>query len=179
LASREGCNGTIGGDCARTNIRPYRRRARAILCRVDKHTYAMVIPRDGERFHMVRQFAIRGACGVVGSSAGAPTQGRSTRYHRTGRPAVERGRETGCAQGDNGLPRDTDVARDEHSQRGWVFLADGNPEGEHDRENEEQDMHSEWFSRDDSWWTGDQGSDITRRTVHWPECGNKLLLAES
>jgi hypothetical protein len=33
------------------------------------------------------------------------------------------------------------------SQRGRVFLATGITEGEHDREHEEQDMHSEWFSR--------------------------------
>ena len=33
------------------------------------------------------------------------------------------------------------------SQRGQVFLATGITEGEHDREHEEQDMHSEWFSR--------------------------------
>lgn len=33
------------------------------------------------------------------------------------------------------------------SQRGWVFLATGLTEGEHEREHEEQDMHSAWFSR--------------------------------
>jgi ADP-ribose pyrophosphatase len=35
------------------------------------------------------------------------------------------------------------------SQRGWVFLATGIIEGEADREHEEQDMRSEWFSRED------------------------------
>ena len=35
------------------------------------------------------------------------------------------------------------------SQRGWVFLATGITEGEPDREHEEQDMHSAWFSRAD------------------------------
>jgi hypothetical protein len=34
------------------------------------------------------------------------------------------------------------------SQRGWVFLATGITEGEHEREHEEQDMHSEWFTRE-------------------------------
>jgi hypothetical protein len=33
------------------------------------------------------------------------------------------------------------------SQRGRVFLATGLTEGEHDREHEEQDMRSEWFTR--------------------------------
>ena len=40
-----------------------------------------------------------------------------------------------------------DVAPGMSSQRGWVFLATGITEGEHDREHEEQDMHSESFSR--------------------------------
>jgi hypothetical protein len=36
------------------------------------------------------------------------------------------------------------------SQRGWVFLATGIVEGgEADREHEEQDMRSAWFSRDE------------------------------
>ena len=40
-----------------------------------------------------------------------------------------------------------DVAPGMSSQRGRVFLATGLTEGDHDREHEEQDMHSEWFSR--------------------------------
>lgn len=40
-----------------------------------------------------------------------------------------------------------DVAAGMSSQRGWVFLATGLTEGEHEREPEEQDMHSGWFSR--------------------------------
>jgi 8-oxo-dGTP pyrophosphatase MutT (NUDIX family) len=39
-----------------------------------------------------------------------------------------------------------DVAPGMSSQRGWVFVATGLTEGEHDREHEEQDMHSEWFT---------------------------------
>jgi 8-oxo-dGDP phosphatase len=35
------------------------------------------------------------------------------------------------------------------SQRGWVFLATGISEGEPDREHEEQDMRTAWFSRAD------------------------------
>ena len=45
-----------------------------------------------------------------------------------------------------------DVAPGMSSQRGWVFLATGITEGEHEREHEEQDMHSEWFSR--AQWNG-------------------------
>lgn len=32
------------------------------------------------------------------------------------------------------------------SQRGWAYLATDITEGEHEREHEEQDMHSEWFT---------------------------------
>jgi hypothetical protein len=39
-----------------------------------------------------------------------------------------------------------DVAPGMSSQRGWVFLATGITEGEHEREPEEQDMHSAWFT---------------------------------
>ena len=40
-----------------------------------------------------------------------------------------------------------DVAPGMSSQRGWVFLATDITEGDHEREHEEQDMHSEWFTR--------------------------------
>ena len=40
-----------------------------------------------------------------------------------------------------------DVAAGMSSQRGRVFLATDITEGEHDREHEEQDMRSAWFSR--------------------------------
>ena len=42
-----------------------------------------------------------------------------------------------------------DVAPGMTSQRGWVFLATGIAEGEADREHEEQDMRSAWFSREE------------------------------
>ena len=40
-----------------------------------------------------------------------------------------------------------DVAPGMSSQRGRVFLATGITEGPHDREHEEQDMRSAWFTR--------------------------------
>ena len=39
-----------------------------------------------------------------------------------------------------------DVAPGMSSQRGWVWLATGLVEGEHEREHEEQDMRSAWFT---------------------------------
>ncbi|PRC43751.1 ADP-ribose pyrophosphatase, partial [Mycobacterium sp. ITM-2017-0098] len=40
-----------------------------------------------------------------------------------------------------------DVAPGMSSQRGRIFLATGVTEGPHDREHEEQDMRSAWFTR--------------------------------
>ncbi len=40
-----------------------------------------------------------------------------------------------------------DVAPGMSSQRGWVFVASDITEGDPDREHEEQDMDSQWFSR--------------------------------
>jgi 8-oxo-dGTP pyrophosphatase MutT (NUDIX family) len=40
-----------------------------------------------------------------------------------------------------------DVAPGMSSQRGWVFLATELTEGPHEREHEEQDMRSAWFTR--------------------------------
>lgn len=42
-----------------------------------------------------------------------------------------------------------DVAPGMSSQRGWVFLATGISEGDSEHEHEEQDMRSDWFSRDE------------------------------
>jgi hypothetical protein len=50
-----------------------------------------------------------------------------------------------------------DVAPGMSSQRGRVFLATGITEGEHEREHEEQDMHSEWFTRAELEWMIRQG----------------------
>ena len=55
--------------------------------------------------------------------------------------------ETGLRAASMELLGTLDVAPGMSSQRGRVFLATGITEGEHDREHEEQDMHSDWFSR--------------------------------
>ena len=61
-------------------------------------------------------------------------------------PPANCARRRGCALVHGGAGQ-LDVAPGMSSQRGWVFLATGITEGEHDREHEEQDMHSAWFSR--------------------------------
>ena len=112
---------------------------------VDKPTYALVIPRDGDRFHLVEQFRY-----PLGLRRWEFPQGTAPdREHLE--PAALAAREL---REETGLRADAltslgqlDVAAGMSSQRGWVFLATGITEGEHEREHEEQDMHSEWFTR--------------------------------
>ncbi len=98
---------------------------------IDKPTYALVIPRDGDRFHLVEQFRY-------------PLGMRRWEFPQGTAPDQE----------------DLEPIALMSSQRGRVFLATGITEGEHDREHEEQDMHSEWFTRAELEWMIREG-DIT------------------
>ncbi len=112
---------------------------------IDKPSYALVIPRDGDRFHLVEQF--RYPLGMrrwefpQGTLPGQEDSDPIELAHR------ELREETGLRAGSMRLLGTLDVAPGMSSQRGRVFLATDITEGEHDREHEEQDMHSEWFSR--------------------------------
>ena len=112
---------------------------------IDKPTYALVIPRDGERFHLVEQF--RYPLGVRRwefPQGTAPGQDDLDPIELADRELRE---ETGLRADSMELLGMLDVAPGMSSQRGRVFLATGITEGEHDREHEEQDMHSAWFPR--------------------------------
>ena len=116
---------------------------------IDKPTYALVIPRDDDRFHLVEQFRyplgmrrwrIPARAGLGGSRPGRAGQPRSAG-------------ETGLRATSMELLGILDVAPGmQASQRGRVFLATGLTEGEHDREHEEQDMRSRGSSRAMSWY---------------------------
>ncbi|CAA0122725.1 ADP-ribose pyrophosphatase [Mycolicibacterium vanbaalenii] len=116
---------------------------------VDKPTYALVIPRDsdlgGDRFHLVEQFRY-----PLGLRRWEFPQGTAPdRLDLDGAElaARELREETGlraASMTELGL---LDVAPGMSSQRGRVFLATGITEGSHDREHEEQDMRSAWFTR--------------------------------
>jgi 8-oxo-dGTP pyrophosphatase MutT (NUDIX family) len=112
---------------------------------IDKPTYALVIPRDGDRFRLVEQFRYPlGLRRWEFPQGTAPAQQDPDPIELAARELRE---ETGLRADSIELLGTLDVAPGMSSQRGNVFLATGITEGEHDREHEEQDMHSEWFSR--------------------------------
>jgi 8-oxo-dGTP pyrophosphatase MutT (NUDIX family) len=113
---------------------------------IDKPTYALVIAQDGDRFHLVEQFRY-------------PLDARRWEFPQGTAPDREHLDPAELAvrelREETGLRASTmtalgllDVAPGMSSQRGSVFLATGIAEGDHEREHEEQDMHSAWFSRE-------------------------------
>ena len=114
---------------------------------VDKPTYALVIARDGDRFRLVEQFRY-----PLGLRRWEFPQGTAPGLAGEPEPAELAARElreeTGLRAESMAVLGQLDVAPGMSSQRGWVFLATGITEGDHEREHEEQDMHSEWFTRD-------------------------------
>ncbi|MEV0674123.1 NUDIX hydrolase [Mycobacterium sp. NPDC050441] len=114
---------------------------------VDKPTYALVIPYDADRdrFHLVEQF--RYPLGLRRWEFPQGTAPEQEHLDPTALAHRELREETGLRAASMQRLGQLDVAAGMSSQRGWVFLATGLTEGEHEREHEEQDMHSAWFSR--------------------------------
>ena len=112
---------------------------------VDKPTYALVIARDDDRFHLVEQY--RYPLGLRRWEFPQGTAPNLEQLEPAELAARELREETGLRADAMTLLGQLDVAPGMSSQRGWVFLATGISEGDHEREHEEQDMHSEWFSR--------------------------------
>ncbi|GAC1404882.1 MAG: NUDIX hydrolase [Mycobacterium sp.] len=112
---------------------------------IDKPTYALVIPQDGDRFHLVEQF--RYPLGLRRWEFPQGTAPDQEHLDPTELAKRELREETGLRAALMERLGTLDVAPGMSSQRGWVFLATGISEGEHDREHEEQDMHSAWFTR--------------------------------
>jgi len=114
---------------------------------VDKPDYALVIPLDGERLHLVEQYRY-------------PVRTRRWEFPQGTAPdraeldpaalaARELREETGLRAGRMVPLGVLDVAPGQLSQRGRVYLATALTEGEPDREREEQDMRAAWFDRAD------------------------------
>lgn len=112
---------------------------------VDKPDYALVIPLDGERLHLVEQY--RYPLGLRRWEFPQGTAPDRAELDAGELAARELREETGLRAGrltDLGL---LDVAPGMSSQRGRVFLATELTDGPHQREHEEQDMRTAWFSR--------------------------------
>jgi 8-oxo-dGDP phosphatase len=105
------------------------------------------MPYDGRRFRLVEQFRYPvGARRWEFPQGTAPDLADSDPSELAARELRE---ETGLRATSFEALGQLDLAAGMTSQRGWVFLAIGISEGESDREHEEQDMHSAWFSRED------------------------------
>ena len=114
---------------------------------VEKGTYALVLPYDGQRFRLVEQFRYPlGERRWEFPQGTAPDRAEPEPAELAARELRE---ETGLRATSFELLGQLDTAAGMTSQRGWVFLATGIVEGETDREHEEQDMRSEWFARGD------------------------------
>ncbi|MDY6996321.1 MAG: NUDIX hydrolase [Actinomycetota bacterium] len=112
---------------------------------VDKPTYALVIAQDGDRFHLVEQF--RYPLGLRRWEFPQGTAPGRADLEATELATRELREETGLRAASMTEIGVLDVAPGMSSQRGRVFLATGISEGPHEREHEEQDMRSAWFTR--------------------------------
>ncbi len=113
---------------------------------VDKPAYALVIPYDHDRFRLVEQY--RYPLGLRRWEFPQGTAPNQAQMEPEALAARELREETGLRAGSFVRLGQLDVAPGMSSQRGWVFLATDIIEGDPDREHEEQDMRSEWFSRE-------------------------------
>ncbi|WP_093413613.1 NUDIX domain-containing protein [Saccharopolyspora flava] len=114
---------------------------------IDKPDYALVIPLDGDRVHLVEQF--RYPLGMRRWEFPQGTAPNRADVEAGELAARELREETGLRAATMHELGPLDVAPGMSSQRGRVFLATGLTEGAHEREHEEQDMRTAWFSRTD------------------------------
>jgi 8-oxo-dGTP pyrophosphatase MutT (NUDIX family) len=121
--------------------------SRGIYGVIDKPTYALIVAQDGNRFRLVEQFRY-----PIGLRRWEFPQGTAPEGLDGDEPAPEQlaarelREETGL-RAESMVPLgQLDVAPGMSSQRGWVFHATGITEGAHEREAEEQDMRSAWFT---------------------------------
>ena len=111
---------------------------------IDKPTYALVVPRDGDRLHLVEQFRY-----PVGGRRWEFPQGTApdrADVDPTELAARELAEETGLRAGRMEGIGTIDVAPGMSSQRGHVFLATALTQGPTAREHSEQDMTTAWFT---------------------------------
>ncbi|OLT45164.1 ADP-ribose pyrophosphatase [Saccharomonospora sp. CUA-673] len=112
---------------------------------VDKPNYALVIPYDGERLHLVEQY--RYPLGMRRWEFPQGTAPDRQDLDPGELAARELREETGLRAGSMTALGTIDVAPGLSSQRGTAYLATDLSEGAHEREVEEQDMTAAWFPR--------------------------------
>ena len=114
---------------------------------IDKPGYALVIPRDGDRFRLVQQF--RYPLGVRCWEFPQGTAPDLAEQEPAELAARELREETGLRAGKMVELAVIHCAPGMASQLGRIFLATDLTEGEPEREHEEQDMRSAWFHREE------------------------------
>ncbi|MFC4004845.1 NUDIX domain-containing protein [Prauserella oleivorans] len=112
---------------------------------VDKPHYALVIPLDGDRLHLVEQY--RYPLGLRRWEFPQGTAPELSDADPAELAARELREETGLEAGSLVALGVLDVAAGMSSQRGTAYLATDLRAGVPDREHEEQDMRTAWFSR--------------------------------
>lgn len=111
---------------------------------VDKPTAAVVIPRDGDRLHLVEQFRYPvGRRRWEFPMGTAPERAELDPARLAARELAE---ETGLVAGRMERLGDLDIAPGMSSQREHVYLATELTVGPAAREHTEQDMRSAWFT---------------------------------
>ena len=115
---------------------------------VVKPAYALVVARDeDDRYMLVEQFrypiGLRRWEFPQGTAPGSPDGDEPAAEDLA---ADELREETGLRAASLVLLGQLDLAPGMSSQRGWAWLATDLTQGAHEREHEEQDMHSEWFT---------------------------------
>ncbi|GAA5157378.1 NUDIX hydrolase [Pseudonocardia eucalypti] len=112
---------------------------------IDKPDYALIVPLDGDRLHLVEQFRYPlGLRRWEFPQGTAPDRADSDPLELARRELRE---ETGLRAGRMAELGLLDVAPGMSSQRGRVFLATELTEGAPEREHSEQDMRTAWFDR--------------------------------
>lgn len=112
---------------------------------VDKPHFALVVPMDGDRLHLVEQFRYPlGRRRWEFPQGTAPNRAETEALDLAARELRE---ETGLQAARMTKLGEIDVAPGMSSQRGSVFLATELTEGAAEREHEEQDMRTAWFHR--------------------------------
>ena len=111
---------------------------------IDKPTAAVVVPLDGDRLHLVEQFRYPvGARRWEFPMGTAPERAEADPAELAARELAE---ETGLVAGRMELLGRLDIATGMSSQREHVFLATELTAGAADREHQEQDMPTAWFT---------------------------------